>query len=416
MVVVDDASSDETSEILARYTSDPRIKSLRLGGVGLAGATNRGIAAIDAPWVLRLDADDWLKPEALARLHDNAIATKTDMSYGDLCLVNEQGMSIGVLSQSDDIIGTALERSPVGSGMLYRRQIWDEVGGYDESLRYQEDFDFWLKAVERFTYAHMPGAHYAYRQHVGSMSANRSPRACCRAEVKHAAVLRRGLSIGKTLLGVIDTVPVLNDRVGVKAGLLALDGRVLLDHVLDRLSRLDGVGEIQVRTDCPEIEDWAHSRSLDILTPGINTDWLQDVCRRYRPGWDGGSRVGIACSPNFPLMQSYRYQEVLDTLLLGSYYRVDSVVPDPYTTLVPKSSGWEDLCGETEQDRLNYRFGKMRMTGGLSAGRIVTETGKRGCVELTWPEDQVVRGEATLKMVAALWQEAIPAKCPRRRY
>lgn len=416
MVIVDDASSDGTPEILRHYTTDSRIKSLRLTGEGLARASNRGIAEMDTPWVLRLDADDWLMPEALRRLHGHAISFDSDIAYGDLHLVNQQGSDIGVLSQSDDIIGSALERSPVGSGMIYRRDVWQSVGGYDESLYYQEDFDFWLKAVEKFTYTHVPGAYYAYRQHGSSMSTNRSPRACCRAEIKHAAVVRRGLSFGKTLLGVIDTVLVLNDRGGAKAGLLALDGRVLLDHVLDRLSRLDGVGEIQVRTDCPEVQDWAHSRSLGILTPGINTDWLQDVCRKYGPGWDGGSRVAIACSPNFPLMESYRYQEVLDTLLLGSYFRVDSVAPDPYTTLVPKSSGWEDLCGETGQDRLNGRFGKMRMTGGLSAGRIAAETGKRGCVELTWPEDQVVRDEATLKMVAPLWQEAIPAQCPRRRY
>ena len=142
MVIVDDASSDGTPEILRHYTTDSRIKSLRLTGEGLARASNRGIAEMDTPWVLRLDADDWLMPEALRRLHGHAISFDSDIAYGDLHLVNQQGSDIGVLSQSDDIIGSALERSPVGSGMIYRRDVWQSVGGYDESLYYQEDFDF----------------------------------------------------------------------------------------------------------------------------------------------------------------------------------------------------------------------------------------------------------------------------------
>jgi hypothetical protein len=56
---------------------------------------------------------------------------------------------------------------------MFRRTAWEDLGGYDESLDYQESFDFW----QRFKREHKRSKHlalplYFYRQHEGSMSTN----------------------------------------------------------------------------------------------------------------------------------------------------------------------------------------------------------------------------------------------------
>src|ERR1039458_9631138 len=69
MVVVDDGSTDATASLAAGFPDD-RLTLPRQANAGVSTARNRGLAALDASAdaVLFLDADDWLAPDALARL------------------------------------------------------------------------------------------------------------------------------------------------------------------------------------------------------------------------------------------------------------------------------------------------------------------------------------------------------------
>lgn len=67
-VVVDDGSRDDTAALVERRADrDPRVRLVRGGGEGLVAALNRGIDACRAPVVARLDADDWMRRDRLAR-------------------------------------------------------------------------------------------------------------------------------------------------------------------------------------------------------------------------------------------------------------------------------------------------------------------------------------------------------------
>jgi len=158
-VVVDDQSDDNTSTIGVSYaTKDPRISVLRLRrNSGLPAARNAGLTQVDTPYVLFLDADDALFPEALERrvevlASDQGIAG----SYGGVRQVDfdadwlEESTSgkLGRSTRRISLISSAGE-NPFGiHQVLMRTDRVLELGGFNEQLRRGgEDVDFWARSL-----------------------------------------------------------------------------------------------------------------------------------------------------------------------------------------------------------------------------------------------------------------------------
>lgn len=404
MVVVDDGSTDETHEILARYEGRREITILRIDGRGLAAAGNAGIAACPSEWILRLDADDWLEPDALRILYRHATHSGADFVYGDLHLVDEFARDLGVLSQAEEWTGSSMERTPVGSGALYRRVLWEKIGGYDESLRYQEDFDFWLKGSEQFRTSHIAQPVYVYRQHFSSMSSNRTLRSASRELVKRRALERRGLG-GEDVLAVISVVPPLSARIDPGACMLSLGGETLIDRLHQRLLQAGSNLRIAVVCGSSEIARWADTRGLRVVDGHASFVLHADPYTHLAAELTGEADVLLFVSPYYPLLESYRFNEALETLLLGGYARVDTAIPDSSPVLVPANGAWQALPSVAAAACLP---GAMRMAGGLSAFRPAASGSRRGCVEIMWPEDHVVRNRDMLH-AAEFMQRALTA-------
>jgi glycosyltransferase involved in cell wall biosynthesis len=166
-VVVDDGSTDETPQVLARYGG--RIRSIRQENRGLSGTRNTGIRAARGEYVALLDADDYWRPDKIARQVELAEATPGVGAVG--CFgeaVDRDGSHLRYLRFPAAVPGgggaadgrplatqlraIALREHWVGcssSGALIPRAVLDEVGPFDETLRAAEDWDMWLRIAAR---------------------------------------------------------------------------------------------------------------------------------------------------------------------------------------------------------------------------------------------------------------------------
>ena len=161
VIVVDDASTDATPDVVASFT-DPRISLIRHErNRGGSAARNTGIRASSAPYVGFLDSDDEWLPDKLER--QLAVFEQGPDHVGLVYAGAERVYDDGVVSRDlprreRDLTRTLLLENIIGEtsvGMV-RRSVFDATGGFDESLPSCQDLDLWLRIAERFDCVAVP--------------------------------------------------------------------------------------------------------------------------------------------------------------------------------------------------------------------------------------------------------------------
>lgn len=147
LLVIDDGSQDETPSILAEEP-DPRLHSLRLEqSLGVAGALNRGLLEARGSFIARLDADDHMAPDRIAR---QLVALEQhpdiDLIGSAMTVVDESGTVLGRTTpplDPDAIAASLWVTNPIAHpSILCRRRTLDD--GYP-TIRGCEDWAAWLR-------------------------------------------------------------------------------------------------------------------------------------------------------------------------------------------------------------------------------------------------------------------------------
>lgn len=154
LVIVDDGSTDDTLAIAKRFAEeDPRVRVVSQANCGSGGAYNTAVHAAAADLLVMLSADDLLAPEHLER-YDSVVAANPGAAvftsagfyeYEDG--TREPVGRIGTWASPDRCtLAELFSACFFGVGAVYRRTVYDKVGGFREDL-YAEDYLFWLLAL-----------------------------------------------------------------------------------------------------------------------------------------------------------------------------------------------------------------------------------------------------------------------------
>lgn len=163
IILVDDASTDETPQILENYKEEVRIFRMEKN-VGLAEARNFGIRKARGQYVVFLDADDYfqhelLKVQAVFLTENNRL----DAVAVDYYLVNEFG---------DHIEWTSAQEKPIACGIMFRKDRLYDVGLYDTDFRAREDEDMRIRFLKKFNIYNIILPLYRYRRHDNNLTNN----------------------------------------------------------------------------------------------------------------------------------------------------------------------------------------------------------------------------------------------------
>jgi glycosyltransferase involved in cell wall biosynthesis/SAM-dependent methyltransferase len=173
VIVVDDGSTDDPGSVVARYLD---VQLICQPNQGLAAARNTGWRAARGRYVVFLDADDRLSPEALAsNLRRFDERPECAFVYGGFDYIDADGRyvyspplkSIGEDAYESFLAGNCVM---MHATVMYRRERLEEVGGFDARLPSCEDYELYLRLARRYRVSAGVDRIAEYRRHNSNMS------------------------------------------------------------------------------------------------------------------------------------------------------------------------------------------------------------------------------------------------------
>jgi hypothetical protein len=175
VIVVDDGPSESAAAVVERF-GDPRICLRRHGQRrGAAAARNTGIAHARGAWVAFLDDDDLWAPDKLAAQLAAAQEADCDWVYTGAAAVDQEHRVLHLEPpvSPQEVVAWLPVRNVVPAGasnVLVRARALAAAGGFDETLRYVEDWELFIRLARRSAPAHLPAPLVAVRWHAGQSS------------------------------------------------------------------------------------------------------------------------------------------------------------------------------------------------------------------------------------------------------
>lgn len=189
LILINDGSTDDTSEIIKCYCTDARVKIIEHKNQGLPATLNTGFSIAKGDFVTWTSADNLLSKNAISELLRAANKeTHSGLFYSDFQAISQAGFPLEDSNpwriydrdkREKSVVrvkrsGNFFREVPtnfVGPYFLYRASLGQALKGYSNTPGI-EDWDFWLRMqfLTSFEYVQTTGLNYKYRVHSNSMS------------------------------------------------------------------------------------------------------------------------------------------------------------------------------------------------------------------------------------------------------
>lgn len=180
IIIVDDGSTDNTAAVIKAWQAKTTrsIKYVYQSNGGCSSARNHGIQLSTGRLIALLDSDDSWLPEAIERLVGRLLETGADMVFSPAIErygVDKARVNIPVAAACPDNLAVEhfLSTNIRNGSVLFKRQIFEQLGYYRVDLKYNEDSDFMQRAALHFKAAYLEIPTVQVFHHDSNKSQNR---------------------------------------------------------------------------------------------------------------------------------------------------------------------------------------------------------------------------------------------------
>lgn len=173
-IIVNDGSTDQNTLTILKEYDGRGVTVISQANKGLGNARNAGIKAAKGEYILPLDADNKIKPEYLNKTIELLDANVCDIVYAKPCFFGEN-IEDRLFTTHDFNQATLFTGNYIDACAVFRKSVWEKVGGYDEKMPFQgnEDWEFWINcAKNNFKFKFLNEELYYYRVVQNSMIGN----------------------------------------------------------------------------------------------------------------------------------------------------------------------------------------------------------------------------------------------------
>jgi glycosyltransferase involved in cell wall biosynthesis len=162
VIVIDDGSTDGTDNLIDSYTDD-RLTNIRQNNHGVAHARNRGIEKSTGDFIAFLDSDDWWTIDKLQKTADYIHNSPQIKIFHSEEVWYRKGILLPQKLKHKNPTGSAYESVlricciSMSTAVLHK-EVFSNIGTFDESFEACEDYDLWLRATNKYTVKLIPEA------------------------------------------------------------------------------------------------------------------------------------------------------------------------------------------------------------------------------------------------------------------
>ena len=174
-IIINDGSTDNSQQISDEFKGkDQRIRLITRGNKGLIRSLNEGISLANGEYIARMDADDVSKvnrfEEQLEYMLENNLAISGTWAEG----IDTAGNRLNDMDYPPDVkkirYFTLLHNPFIHSSVMFKKDIFDKVGGYNKYFKHIEDYELWTRIVFKYPAGNIRQRLLEYRFHEGQIT------------------------------------------------------------------------------------------------------------------------------------------------------------------------------------------------------------------------------------------------------
>lgn len=157
LLIIDDGSEDNSEDIVKSLKSE-KIRYFKLNHMGRSAALNYGLKEAKYDWVAIMDSDDIAVPERLEKEVRLVNSRNQNIIFSDSVFFKERKIHLlNMINTDKEDLKKKIElRGHIcNSSVLYNRNFILENGGYNERLDHSEDFDLWIRLLNKANFVHI---------------------------------------------------------------------------------------------------------------------------------------------------------------------------------------------------------------------------------------------------------------------
>ena len=197
ILIIDNNSNSKSKNLLNSIVSIHNTKVIFRKESDLISACNVAINNANGKYIFRLDADDFLRKDAIERLVNNIEENNADLIYPEYFEISVEGNVLNRIKHINFDKHVTLPSFPAhGACTLFRLSALKKIGGYDEEFDRQDGYYMWIKfLINKLKIININFPLFFYRIHSSSLSNNLSNLYKVRSKISDKILLNSKLKI-----------------------------------------------------------------------------------------------------------------------------------------------------------------------------------------------------------------------------